>query len=202
MNAGSGPPCLMAWADCALDGWLLRTLRGLLPGFPPSSIDWPASGTWGPGGWSPLPTSAPPTDGSGFLYLPTPMARHSGTSPEAFLARKNRDGGSRAEMTDLEVLVTGCWLPTPTAADGRGGRGYSPEGENLRDHSGLSLTDWALLPTPTAHDAGRGPGQRLMGKRAGPSLAELADYVGRSSPGSPTAPSATTGPPSDDMRLF
>jgi hypothetical protein len=71
MTVGSGPPYSMWWTDCVLDGWSLRTHQGLLPGFPPSSIDWPNSVTWDEVGFLPLPPLVPVTDENGGSALPT-----------------------------------------------------------------------------------------------------------------------------------
>lgn len=231
MSVGYGPSYSVLWEDCALDGWSLRTHRGQLPGFPPSSIDWPASVSWDERGFSAQPPLAPATDGSGGSLLPTPCAQPSANTAEAHLAKKERaDGSARSTVTDLQVLVTGCLLPTPNAADALGGRtgalgvAKRASGQKVQEtlamvatallptptasdargtdataghqDGGLNLTSWALLPTPKGHDA------KGHDRRAGhrPTAAELLTAL--SSPACPTAPPATTAPPSDDMRLF
>lgn len=113
-------------------------------------------------------------DGGEPLLLPTPMARHSGNTPENHLAKKP----GRSVVTDLAILVenglleTGGelpppavapdvpLLPTPQTRDSTGGkpeavhrgRGY---GADLNDIAAAGLLDQGemkLLPTPTTMD--------------------------------------------------
>lgn len=212
MSAGFGATYSMLWADCVLDGWCLRTHRGLLPGFPPSSIDWPSSVMWDEQGYSVQPPLEPAIAGNGGSLLPTPCAQPSANTPEEHMVKKYRaDGSARSTVTDLQVLVTGCLLPTPTSTDARSAARFAPDGKAHSPRNGLGLTDWArgtaLLPTPMARDGdGRTGGRRNAANRInrgqGPMLPELMDWIARSSPECQTGPSGTTAQHSDDMQLF
>ena len=212
MSGSSGKTYWLLWDECDLDGWRLRTRRGLLPGFPPSCTDLPSSGTWDLTGYSPRPPLVPATSESGSSsspdLLPTPVAQDSSTSAEAYLRRKSRDGSRRTVVTSLAVVARDCLLPTPTAKDEASSSGANPAWGH-----GATLTDavrgTALLPTPTptpmARDGdGRTGGdnnaRRRMARGQGPLLPELLDYL--SSAECQMAASETTAPPSGDMRLF
>jgi hypothetical protein len=159
MNGSCGPTYSMWWDDCVLDGFVLRTRQGLLPGFPPSSIDLPKWGTWDRGGWWPRATWEPATNGNGTSYLPTPVAHDSGNRSENHhLAKKNRaDGGNRTSVTSLQIVVTQCLLPTPTAW--RQSESAESFAQRKLDHGitgGVSSLDvvveHCLLLTPQATD--------------------------------------------------
>jgi hypothetical protein len=163
MSASYGMTYWLRWQDCDLDGWSLKTRQGLLPGFLPSSVALPASGTWDLMGYFPQPPLEPPTDETGSSssrLLPTPVAQGTSTGAAAFLWRKSRDGSQRKVVTALAVVVRDL-LPTPTAADSKSSAGQ----KDRRDHTkaGTTLTEaaraMALLPTPTAGD-GQGGGKR------------------------------------------
>ena len=208
MSGSSGETYWLLWDECDLDGWSLRTRRGLLPGFPPSCTDLPSSGTWDLTGYSPQPPLVPATSESGSSsspdLLPTPVAQDSSTSAEAYLRRKSRDGSERTVVTSLAVVARDCLLPTPTAKDEASSSGANPAWGH-----GATLTDavrgMALLPTPMARDGdGRTGGgnnaHRRMTRGDGPMLPELLDYL--SSPECQMAASETTAQRSGDTRLF
>jgi len=208
MSAFCGTTYWLWWQDCDLDGWSLRTRQGLLPGFPPSSVALPASGTWDLTGYWPQAPLGPPIDETvSSLLLPTPVAQDSSTSTEAFLERKSRDGSQRTTVTSLQVLMTGCLLPTPTAGDAKSSTGQKDQPD--RPKAGTTLTEaaraMALLPTPMARDGdgrtgGANNARRRVERGHGPMLPEMLDWIGSS--GCQTAPPETTGRPSGDMRLF
>lgn len=100
--------------------------------------------------------------------LPTPMAHHSGNSPEEHLRKKP----GRKRVTDLSILVendllrtggelpeNGPHFPTPKAADGIMGRPRTT-GRPIEKstHLGTIVT---LLPTPDATMAERGAQKNL-----------------------------------------
>ena len=211
MSGSSGKTYWLVWEDCDLDGWSLRTRRGLLPGFPPSCTDLPRSGTWDLTGYSPQPALVPATSASGSSsspdLLPTPVAQDSSTGAEAYLRRKSRDGSERTVVTSLAVVARDCLLPTPTAADAKSTAGQRDKPN--RPKAGTTLTEAthaiALLPTPTARDgdgrtAGGNNARRRMTRGDGPMLPELLDYL--SSAGCQMAASETTAQRSGDTRLF
>jgi hypothetical protein len=175
MTAGCGLPYSTWWTDCVLDGWSLKTLSGLLPGFPPSSIDWPSSVTWDEVGFLPLPPLELATDENDGSLLPTPMANQSGKTPESHLSAKNiADGSNRSTITDLQILLRDCLLPTPTAT---AGWRFDAEGKPYgKAHPGLSLENWAMLPTPTATD-GKGPSPASTARNGASRLRDVATYL-------------------------
>lgn len=197
MTVGYGPQYSMWWTDCVLDGWCLRTHQGLLPGFPPSSIDWPNSVTWDEVGFLPLPPLVLATDENGGSLLPTPMANQSGKTPEShLLAKNNADGSNRSMITDLQILLRDCLLPTPTSTDAKSPARFGSVGQAYSPKNGLGLTDWAratteLLPTPQASNRYR-KGDGLM----------LDDVLSLSSPECQTGPNEITGLLLENMQLF
>jgi hypothetical protein len=46
--------------------------------------------------------------------LPTPVAHDTASTAENFMRKKNRYGTNRKMVTSLNVMMTGCLLPTPT----------------------------------------------------------------------------------------
>lgn len=184
--------CSPLWSDCDLDGWSLRTRRGLLPTFPPSPVDFPGWGTWDLTGYCPLPPLGPATDETGSSsLLPTPMTAYSGTSADAFLDRRPAGNGQRRKLIgDLQIVVrdcllqvtASCLLPTPVAQDsGTSAESYlarkSQDGSDRKAVTSLSVVlQDCLLPTPTAADSRSGAGQRGKPNRskAGVTLTEVA----------------------------
>ena len=168
MSASSGKTYLLLWGECDRVGWSLKTRRGLLPGFPPSSVDLPNSGTWDLTGYyrqAPLGPAISESASSSSPLLPTPVAQDSSTSAEAYLERKSRDGSQRTAVTSLAVVVRDCLLPTPTAGDGQGGGVRPTTAKQLTQPTGTGagrsrLRDvaLALIPTPVAAD---GQGSRI-----------------------------------------
>lgn len=76
--------------------------------------------------------------------LPTPVAQPSGTSAEAFLERKNRDGGARTTVTDLGMVVEQL-LPTPTAMRAGGNRETFMARKMRTVPSATVVTDLAIV---------------------------------------------------------
>jgi hypothetical protein len=116
--------------------------------------------------------------------LPTPVAQMSGNSPENYLAHKSRDGSNRTSVSDLQILVTQCLLPTPTSSDEKSPARFAPNGDPHSPKNGLGLIDWArataLMPTPQAHDA-RGPKNPdawLRQRETGAGVSNLNEVVG------------------------
>ena len=99
------------------------------------------------------------------------MANQSGKTPESHLAAKNAaDGSNRSMITDLQILLRDCLLPTPTSTDAKSPARFAPDGQPHSAKNGLGLTDWAratteLLPAPAASDATGGRTGKHMGKR-------------------------------------
>ena len=95
------------------------------------------------------------------LVLPTPMAQHSGNTPENHLRKKP----GRKAVTDLAILVennlfdTGGVpvLPTPTVGNATGTnerRGGARSGEMLLPGVAVAAAEGALLPTPRSSRGG------------------------------------------------
>lgn len=88
--------------------------------------------------------------------LPTPMAQHSGNTPEEHLRKKP----GRAQVTDLKIIVendllkTGGLLPTPATTDRFGPNQPNTRGgsDALRTVACFELTDRDLLRSPTLSD--------------------------------------------------
>jgi hypothetical protein len=148
------------------------------------------------------------------------------------LHKKNRiDGSQHTVVTSLQVLLTGCLLPTPTAGDAKSSAGQADRPD--RPKAGTTLTEAArglsLLPTPTASDGTGAEGccqegggvslpaivtallptptahdEKGRGRRGGHRTMahDLTDVTGLFSLECLTELSETTGPPSDDMPLF
>jgi len=122
----------------------------------PFSETWPTSGMTRNGQLLPLPTSAPPTGGSGSLsLLPTPNRVDDG-EPQTPAARKARGYGP--DLKDIPHL-----LPTPAAGnfnDGEDAQQWlarqAAVKERLNNGNGMGMplsVAVQLLPTPVAMDS-------------------------------------------------
>lgn len=161
----------MLWEDCDLDGWSLRTRRGLLPGFPPSSVDLPTSGTWDATGVSERPMSGAAIDASACSLLPTTQAADgTGSRRNTTLtwhgSTATRQSGAKAAVSIGDVVEE--LLPTPSATPYGNNQSPSP-GAAVRPSVDGIVKD--LLPSPTAKDAPRTNG--FMG----PAMAEAVTHL-------------------------
>lgn len=152
MSGSSGRGYSTLWTDCDLDGWSLRTHRGLLPGFPPSSVDLPPWGSWDDMGVSPLTPSGPAIVGNGYSsLLRTPNA--AVTEPKSSVTKLSgrRPSDPQVGLADQVVAL----LPTLDTAQGR-----TPAIPRLRkrrpNDSAIRTAEivMALLPTPSASQGG------------------------------------------------
>lgn len=129
-----GPDCVCSRMSL---GCSLRTVGTL---WPVSFTDWPASVMWDEFGLSALAMSAPAINElECSSLLGTPNAHERTHDP-----RRVDHGVQLANQIAL--------LPTATAQDAAGSRGFRPDGSQYGSH-GLTLSDVAmLLPTPRAGD--------------------------------------------------
>lgn len=180
MNDTSGPTSgtQFAYYDHDSHSWKMWPDTGLW-GSIEFSETWPKTGCMSDGRAYELPASVPHITAnvsSSSSVLPTPMAQHSGNTPENHLRKKP----GRKVVTDLAILVendlikTGGMLPTPTVGNATGTnerRGGKRSGEKLLP--GVVLD---FLPTPTASDADKARDNPAQAKRKSPPISAVSQY--------------------------
>lgn len=186
MNGTSGPMCARQFAIYDHDSHSWKTWPDIaLWGSIEYSETVPKTGYMSDGRLYELPTSVPhiiANGSSSSSVLPTPMAQHSGNTPENHLRKKP----GRKVVTDLAILVendlikTGGMLPTPTVGNATGTnerRGGKRSGEKLLP--GVVLD---FLPTPTASDADKARDNPAQAKRKSPPLSAVSVHFQTGAP--------------------
>lgn len=135
-----------------------------------------------------LPTSVPPTGGSGSSsLLPTPAAQEPGGTVERYRERLAAHDGRDSSFVPLGMI--GSLLPTPSANDHTGGEGQTRTDRQADGTTGgPMLRDVAhLLPTPLTSDQ---YGRRVTGPDT--QLRNVRQLSGE--PTSPPSPAGNTPP--------